>query len=51
MYSFRLKVFCCVAQNLSFTKAAHELHITQPAVSHHIQELEQELGREIYALF
>ena len=48
MYSFRLKVFCCVAQNLSFTKAAHELHITQPAVSHHIQELEQELGVQLF---
>ena len=48
MYSFRLKVFCSVAQNLSFTKAAHELHITQPAVSHHIQELEQELGVQLF---
>lgn len=44
MNDFRLTVFCSVAQNMSFTKAARELGVTQPAVSHHIQELEQELG-------
>ena len=42
MFDFRLQVFCSVARNLSFTKASHELHITQPAISKHIQELEQE---------
>jgi DNA-binding transcriptional LysR family regulator len=30
-----------VATRLSFTKAATELFITQPAVSKHIQELEE----------
>lgn len=39
---FRLKVFVTVATRLSFTKAATELFITQPAVSKHIQELEEE---------
>jgi DNA-binding transcriptional LysR family regulator len=38
---FRLKVFFTVANRLSFTKAAKELFITQPAVSKHIQELEE----------
>ncbi len=38
---FRLKVFSAVANRLSFTKAAAELYITQPAVSKHIQELEE----------
>jgi DNA-binding transcriptional LysR family regulator len=38
---FRLKVFYTVANRLSFTKAASELFITQPAVSKHIQELEE----------
>lgn len=42
MTDFRLKVFYSVASNLSFTKAAQELGISQPAVSKHIQELEQE---------
>lgn len=38
---FRLQVFIAVANRLSFTKAASELYITQPAVSKHIQELEE----------
>ena len=42
MTDFRLKTFCCVAQYLSYTKASHELCITQPAVSKHIQELEHQ---------
>lgn len=37
---FRLKVFCSVAKNLSFTKASQELFISQPAITKHIQELE-----------
>lgn len=40
MADFRLKVFQCVARNLSFTKASQELFITQPAITKHIQELE-----------
>lgn len=38
---FRLRVFKSVAENLSFTKAAKELYISQPAISKHINELEQ----------
>ncbi|MEI6948356.1 LysR family transcriptional regulator [Paraflavisolibacter sp. H34] len=41
MFDFRLKVFYTVAKRLSFTKAAADLFITQPAVTKHIQELEQ----------
>lgn len=41
MFDFRLKVFHTVAKRLSFTKAAADLFITQPAVTKHIQELEQ----------
>lgn len=44
MFDFRLKVFYTVAQKLSFTKAAQALFITQPAVTKHIQQLEQQLG-------
>ena len=40
MFDFRLKVFYTVAKRLNFTKAAEELFITQPAVSKHIQEIE-----------
>jgi DNA-binding transcriptional LysR family regulator len=45
---FRLKVFYTVASRLSFTKAAIELHITQPAVSKHIQELEEEYKIKLF---
>jgi DNA-binding transcriptional LysR family regulator len=37
---FRLNVFISVARNLNFTRAANELHISQPAISRHIKELE-----------
>lgn len=40
MSDFRLKVFRSVARNLSFTRAAQELFVSQPAVTKHIQELE-----------
>lgn len=48
MFSFRLQVFNAVAVNLSFTKAAKELHITQPAVTNHIKELEIFLGINLF---
>ena len=40
MFDFRLQVFNTVAKRLNFTKAAEELFITQPAVTKHIQEIE-----------
>ena len=42
MSDFRLNVFCSVAKTLSYTKAAQELHITQPAITKHVQELENQ---------
>lgn len=48
MLDFRLLVFYTVAKKLSFTKAAAELFITQPAVSRHIQELEQQVGLALF---
>lgn len=41
MSDFRLKVFQTVATKLSFTKAAQELFISQPAVTKNIKELEK----------
>lgn len=48
MPDFRLKVFHSVATHLSFTKAAAELFITQPAVTKNIQELEKELDIRLF---
>src|SRR4051812_48430425 len=47
-FDFRLKVFYTVSTKLSFTKAAEELFITQPAVTKHIKELEEQLGAALF---
>ena len=48
MLSYRLKVFRSVARNLSFTQAAREMFISQPAISKHIRELEQAEGLRLF---
>lgn len=48
MEDFRLRVFLTVAAELSFTRSAKALGITQPAVSQHIAELEKELGVTLF---
>lgn len=48
IFDFRLKVFHTVAHKLSFTKAATELFISQPAVTKHIHEIEQQLGTALF---
>jgi DNA-binding transcriptional LysR family regulator len=48
MQDFRLRVFHAVASHLSFTKAAAELFITQPAVSKNIHELESEFDIRLF---
>lgn len=40
----QLLVFLKVAELQNFSRAAKELHMTQPAVSQHIQALEQKIG-------
>jgi len=47
-FDFRLQVFHTVAQRLNFTRAAKELYITQPAVTKHIQELEQHFKVKLF---
>lgn len=48
MLNFRLRVFFSVATFGSFTKAAEEMLITQPAVTKNIKELESELGIRLF---
>lgn len=48
MSDIRLKVFNSVAKNLSFTKAAADLYISQPAVTKNIKELETEFGLRFF---
>src|SRR5690349_11658672 len=43
-----LLAFEAAARNLSFTKAAAELHLTQSAVSRQIQQLEEHLGLKLF---
>jgi DNA-binding transcriptional LysR family regulator len=44
----QMRVFAAVARNLSFTRAARELHLTQPAVSQQIKLLEEEVGLPLF---
>jgi DNA-binding transcriptional LysR family regulator len=44
----QLKVFEAVANNLSFSRAAEELHLTQPAVSMQVQALVEQVGVPLF---
>lgn len=49
MLSFiHLRTFLTVIKQGSFTRAAHELSLTQPAVSGHIAALEEEFGMPLF---
>lgn len=48
MFDFRLKVFYTAARHSSFSKAAEELYISQPAISKHIQALEQHFETKLF---
>ncbi|NWF10290.1 LysR substrate-binding domain-containing protein [Pseudomonas salomonii] len=43
-----LRAFEAVARHLSFIKAANELSVTQSALSHQVQKLEQYLGKPLF---
>ena len=43
-----LRAFEAVARHLSFIKAAAELSVTQSALSHQVQKLEQHLGKPLF---
>ncbi len=43
----QLRVFAAVARLLSYTRAAEELHLTQPAVFTQVKQLEESLGQPL----
>ena len=48
-FTFRqLSVFEAVARHLSYSRAAEELHLTQPAVSMQIKQLEENAGTPLF---
>ena len=48
MTSRQIEYFLAVARSQSFTKAAEELYLSQPAISRHISALEGELGFRLF---
>jgi DNA-binding transcriptional LysR family regulator len=44
----QLRVFEAVARHMSFTRAAQELHLSQPAVSMQVKQLEDSVGLELF---
>lgn len=48
MNTIQLECFVAIAQHLNFSRASEQLKITQPAVSHQIQTLEEELGVKLF---
>lgn len=48
MELLQLQYFTCVAKHESVTKAAEELHISQPSLSNSIIRLEKELGAQLF---
>jgi len=47
----QLKVFEAVARLLSYSRAAEELHLTQPAVSTQVRKLEEHAGNALFEQF
>lgn len=48
MNTIQLECFLAVAKHLNFSKAAEQIRITQPAVSHQINSLEEELDVKLF---
>ena len=43
-----LRGFRAAAKHLSFTRAAHGLFVTQPAISHEMRKFEEQLGQPLF---
>lgn len=46
--TIQLECFVAVAEHMNFSRASEELKISQPAVSHQIRTLEEELGVKLF---
>lgn len=44
----KIEAFLHTAENLSFSEAARQLHLSQPTISHHVKILEHEFGAELF---
>src|SRR5579872_5512734 len=44
-----LRYFAALAEELSFTRAAEKVHVTQSTLSHQIKQLEDELGQPLFS--
>jgi DNA-binding transcriptional LysR family regulator len=45
----QLESFLALSRDGTFTRAARRLHLSQPTLSEHIQELEREIGKPLFA--
>lgn len=48
MLARHIRYFQAVAEHLSFTKAAAALHVSQPALSQLVKQLEEEMGAQLF---
>lgn len=48
MLARHIQYFQAVAEHLSFTKAAAALHVSQPALSQQVRQLEESLGAQLF---
>lgn len=48
MLDYRTHTFLTVCRTGSFTRAAEELRVTQPAVSQHVRQLERHYGQQLF---
>ena len=48
MLDFRMYTFLSVCRHMNYTRAASELHLSQPAVTYHIRYLEEYYGTKLF---
>lgn len=48
MLARHIQYFIAVANHLSFTRAAAALHVSQPALSQQVRQLEESLGTTLF---